>query len=91
MDSLSSAGAAFLLVFVADLGDKPQLMRLRRTSRYCPWPVWLAATVAVLPLNLLAVLVGASLLHWLPNQLLAELVAVWFVLFALVALLASIR
>ncbi len=82
MEAWSTAGAAFLLVFVAELGDKTQLLCLTLTSRYRPLQVWVAASAAFLVLNLLAVAVGASLQHWLPRQLLAIIVATLFLFFA---------
>lgn len=82
MEWWNTGVAAFALVFVAELGDKTQLLCLTLSRRYRPVQVWLAASAAFLLLNAIAVALGASLQHLIPRPLLAVVVALMFLFFA---------
>jgi len=86
---LSGAGATFALITLAEFGDKSQLVCMTLACRYRGLPVLLGAMAAFIVLNALAVLFGAAVARWLPEALLAGLVALLFGFFGLHALLAA--
>ena len=65
---LSVITSAFVLLFLAELGDKTQLMTMTLAHRYPVRPVVAGVFLAFLVLNLLAVLLGAALYRYLPQQ-----------------------
>lgn len=83
----STAGASFVLIFLAEFGDKSQLVCMTLAARHRPWPVLLGAVGAFAVLNLLAVLFGAVVAAWIPDFWLALGVAVLFGVFGMQALL----
>lgn len=87
--TLLDAAAAFGLVAIAELGDKSQLVCMGLAARHRAVPVLAGAVVAFALLNLIAVLFGASLAHWLPPWLIGVSVAVLFAVFGIRALLAA--
>ena len=85
-ESLSISLSSFTLIALAELGDKSQLVCMTLAARYRHWPVILGAATAFLVLNTLAVLFGAGVAAWLPERVMAGLVAVLFGAFGLHAL-----
>ncbi|MBU2965214.1 TMEM165/GDT1 family protein [Amphritea sp. 2_MG-2023] len=83
MDQLGSFAGAFLLVFLAEFGDKSQLVCMTLATRYRPLPVIFAAVVAFSVLNVLAVVVGSVAATWLPRSVVLTVVAVLFLWFGL--------
>lgn len=83
MDQLASVVGAFLLVFLAEFGDKSQLVCMTLATRYRIFPVLMGAVVAFAVLNLLAVLVGAVAATWLPRPVVLGVVAVLFLWFGI--------
>lgn len=83
---LSSAGASFLLIALAEIGDKSQLVCMTLAARHRGLPVVLGAISAFAVLNLLAVLFGAALAAWLPAWVVTSAVAVLFAAFGISAL-----
>ncbi|MBC7248060.1 MAG: TMEM165/GDT1 family protein [Actinobacteria bacterium] len=79
--------AAFGLLFVAELGDKTQLVILALAGRYSLRTVFLGAAAAFALLNALAVSAGAALYELLPEAVVGYGVAALFILFGLVTLL----
>ena len=61
-----AAVSAFLLVSLAEMGDKTQLMVLALASRRAPGWVWLGATLALAVTTGLAVLAAALIERWVP-------------------------
>jgi len=82
-DFLVTASAALGLVALAELGDKTQLVCMILATRHPPAPVLFGAVVAFAALNLLAVLFGAAAAAWLPEWLIAAIVATMFAVFGL--------
>lgn len=74
--------SAFTLLFVAEFGDKTQLMAMTLAHRYRILPVIIGTSSAFLLLNLLAVLVGDSLSRLLPRDLVLIAAGVLFLVFA---------
>jgi Ca2+/H+ antiporter, TMEM165/GDT1 family len=83
---LSSAGATFLLIALAEIGDKSQLVCMTLAARHRGLPVILGAVAAFAVLNLLAVLFGAAIAAWLPEWVVTAAVAVLFGFFGISAL-----
>ncbi len=83
---LSSAGATFLLIALAEIGDKSQLVCMTLAARHRGLPVVLGAVAAFAILNLLAVLFGAAIAAWLPEWLVTAAVAVLFAVFGISSL-----
>ncbi|MDO9533959.1 MAG: TMEM165/GDT1 family protein [Bacillota bacterium] len=58
----------FLLVFLAELGDKTQLSVLLLAAQDRPvWGVFLGASVALIMTSLIAVLIGSTLARYIPT------------------------
>jgi putative Ca2+/H+ antiporter (TMEM165/GDT1 family) len=83
---LSSAGATFLVIALAELGDKSQLVCMTLAARHRGLPVVAGALLAFALLNLLAVLFGAAVAAWLPAWVVSAAVAVLFAFFGVHAL-----
>ena len=83
---LSSAGATFLLIALAEIGDKSQLVCMTLAARHRPAPVIIGAISAFAILNLLAVLFGAAVAAWLPEWLVIFAVAILFGVFGISSL-----
>jgi putative Ca2+/H+ antiporter (TMEM165/GDT1 family) len=81
--------SAFTLISVAEIGDKSQLVCLALAMRYRLQPVILGVVFAFAVLNVLAVTVGATLALWLPESIIAVVVAAMFLLFGVQALRAQ--
>lgn len=87
VELLSISGASFLLVFLAEFGDKSQLVCMTLAAKHRHWPVLLGAVSAFAILNLLAVLFGAVVASWIPAFWLALIVAGLFGFFGIQSLL----
>lgn len=87
VELLSISGASFLLVFLAEFGDKSQLVCMTLAAKHRHWPVLLGAVTAFAILNLLAVLFGAVVASWIPAFWLALIVAGLFGFFGIQSLL----
>jgi len=79
--------SSFVLIALAEIGDKSQLVCMTLAARHRHWPVILGASIAFLILNTLAVLFGAGVAAWVPEQLMAGMVAVLFGAFGIHVLL----
>lgn len=77
------------MVFLAELGDKSQLVCMTLAAQHRHWPVLGGSAAAFLILNTLAVLFGAGLSHWIPERILAGTVAILFATFGIFALRAN--
>ena len=86
LEWLTATTTPFGLVFLAELGDKSQLVCMTLAARHRHRPVLAGATVAFLVLNTLAVVFGAGLSRWLPEQVLAAAVAILFAVFGILSL-----
>ncbi len=80
---------SFSLIGLAEMGDKSQLVCMALAARYRARPVLLGAIAAFALLNLLAVLLGAAIAEWVPQNAVALLVGILFLLFGLHALKQS--
>jgi putative Ca2+/H+ antiporter (TMEM165/GDT1 family) len=85
----SIALSTFTLVALAEIGDKSQLVCMTLAARHRHLPVLLGATTAFAILNALAVLFGAGIAAWVPERLMAGIVAAMFAAFGMHALLTA--
>lgn len=83
----STSATSFALISAAELGDKSQLVCMTLASRHRAAPVIWGAIAAFALLNTLAVVFGAAIANWLPDYLVAGIVALLFAGFGLHALL----
>ena len=86
-EPLSISLSTFAIIALAEIGDKSQLVCMTLATRHRHWPVLLGATAAFVILNVLAVLFGAGIAAWVPERLMAGIVAVMFAAFGVHALL----
>lgn len=87
VEQFSILGASFLLIFLAEFGDKSQIVCMTLAAKYRPWPVLLGSVTAFAVLNLLAVVFGAVVASWIPDSWLALIVAGLFGFFGVQSLL----
>lgn len=80
---LSVAVSAFALLFLAEMGDKSQLLVMTLAHRFRPLSVIIGSFAAFFVLNLLAVLVGQALFEWLPQAWLLLAAAGLFLFFGI--------
>lgn len=83
----TAALPSFVLVALAEIGDKSQLVCMTLASRHRPAPVFLGACLAFALLDALAVVFGAGIAALVPERILALAVAGLFAAFGLSALL----
>lgn len=77
--SLAVSSAA---IFIAELGDKSQLMALAFTARYRPWQVLLGITLATTLVHAVSVGLGVTLGAALPGELVSLVAGLAFLGFA---------
>lgn len=75
---LVALAVSFGVIFVAELGDKSQLMALTFATRFRPWPVLIGITVATAVVHLVSVAVGVGLGAALPTGWIALLAGLAF-------------
>ncbi|MEE9425106.1 MAG: TMEM165/GDT1 family protein [Methylococcales bacterium] len=75
-----------ILVFLAEIGDKSQIVCMTLAARHRGLPVLLGAVIAFAVLNLLAVIFGVFVAHVIPEIYVAVIVAMLFLLFGLQSL-----
>jgi putative Ca2+/H+ antiporter (TMEM165/GDT1 family) len=73
---------SFGVIFVAELGDKSQLMALAFAARYRPWPILLGITIATAVVHAASVAIGAVLGAQLPTRAISIVAALAFFAFA---------
>ena len=80
--SLTVVLSSFALLFLAEMGDKTQLMTMTLAHRYRALPVAIGVCAAFLVLNLLAVAVGEVLFRYVPRSAVLVAAGVMFLFFA---------
>jgi len=75
----------FLLITVAEFGDKTQLAVVGLSSTALPIAVWLGATAALITTSALGVLAGRTLLQKIPMTLLHRFSGIIFLILAVIA------
>ena len=72
----------FLTEFIAEMGDKTQLMLIALTSKYKLKDIILGTAAAILVLNGMAVLAGGLVSEFIPDWLIKTIAALAFLYFA---------
>jgi len=85
--------STFILIFLAELGDKTQLAAMARTasSGGAKWTVFMAASSALVVSTLVAVLFGHVLTKFIPEQALKIAAGGLFILFGILILWQALR
>jgi len=85
--------STFLLIFLAELGDKTQLTAMARAagSDGDKWTVFAAAGAALLLSTLLAVTVGRTLARFVPDHVIRLLAAILFLSFGFILLAGALQ
>jgi Ca2+/H+ antiporter, TMEM165/GDT1 family len=78
---LVATAVSFAVIFVAELGDKSQLMALTFATRFKPWPVLIGITAATAIVHLVSVAVGYGLGATLPTGWIALIAGIAFLAF----------
>ena len=78
-ESFSVFLSTFTLIGLAEIGDKSQLVCIALAARHRHWPIIMGASAAFLMLNTLAVVFGAGIAAWVPERVMAGMVALLFV------------
>jgi Ca2+/H+ antiporter, TMEM165/GDT1 family len=73
---------SFAVIFIAELGDKSQLMALAFATRYRAIDVLIGITVATLLVHLGSVVLGATVAKALPTDLITVIAGIAFFVFA---------
>ena len=79
---MSAFLVSFLVIFVAELGDKSQLMALAFAARYKALPVLLGITVATAIVHAVSVLFGAVVGAHIPTRPITIVAGAMFLVFA---------
>ena len=74
---------AFLMIFVAEMGDKTQLVALCLASRFNAWVVLGSITLATLVVHIFSVLLGGGVGKFLPAEWISLTAALAFIGFGL--------
>lgn len=83
----AAAAAAFITIFVAEFGDKTQLVSMCMACRYPPLQVLAGAMAALAVVIGLAVLVGGFLAAYIPHTLVAVLSGIVFIVIGIFSFL----
>jgi Ca2+/H+ antiporter, TMEM165/GDT1 family len=78
---LAATALSFAVIFVAELGDKSQLMALTFATRFKPWPVLIGITVATALVHLVSVGIGYGLGAALPTGWISLVAGIAFLVF----------
>ncbi|MGX6606670.1 TMEM165/GDT1 family protein [Micromonosporaceae bacterium Da 78-11] len=78
---LSALAISFAVIFVAELGDKSQLMAMTFATRFKPWPVLIGITVATAVVHAVSVGIGYGLGATLPTGWISLVAGVAFLAF----------
>ena len=78
---LAATALSFAVIFVAELGDKSQLMALTFATRFRPWPVLIGITVATAIVHAVSVGIGYGLGATLPTGWISLVAGIAFLAF----------
>ena len=78
----SAAGSTFLLVFLAELGDKTQLTTLTMAAKHgSPWPIFAGSALALVLSSLVGALAGGAIGQVVPAGTIRLVAGLAFLLF----------
>lgn len=79
----ATAITGYVLIAAAEIGDKSQLVCMTLASRHRAMPILFGAVSAFAFLNTLAVVFGVAIASWLPEYIVATIVAFLFAAFGI--------
>lgn len=79
---MGSLLVALAVVFLAEVGDKTEILTLALAARYGPWPVLAGVTLTTALLNAASVTLGIGLAHAIPGRAVTGLAGLTFLAFA---------
>ncbi|KPU42947.1 hypothetical protein OXPF_37160 [Oxobacter pfennigii] len=83
--------STFLLVFIAELGDKTQLTTmLLAAQNKSIWPVFLGASLALICSSLVGVFAGGVITKFVPPEVIQNCAAIAFILIGVLLLFGKI-
>ena len=90
--NLEVLGSAFVMIFLAELGDKTQIATFAFASEFnSPLSVFLGASVALVLTSVLGVAAGAALGRFVPARIMKVLSACVFLAFGVWTLVEAFR
>jgi Ca2+/H+ antiporter, TMEM165/GDT1 family len=84
--NLAIVAAVFPIIFIGELPDKTMFASLVLSTRGKPFSVWLGAAAAFTVHVVIATTIGVALFHLIPHRILDGVVAVMFLIGAVLAL-----
>jgi len=75
--------SSLFLIFIAELGDKTQLLALSFATKYKPTKVLIGVFIGTLVVHLLSVVIGEKLTGFIPEHLLRTIVGLSFIGFGI--------
>lgn len=86
------ATTAFVLILLAELGDKTQLVTASLAAQHSsPYAVFIGSTLALWAVSLIGVLIGGQLTRFLPLHVVRRVAGVLFLAFAVGILIQALR
>ncbi|MDG3085643.1 TMEM165/GDT1 family protein [Vibrio hannami] len=89
IELLTTSALSFGMIFLAEIGDKSQIVCMTLAARHKAKPVIFGSIAAFGLLNLLAVTLGTGLAHIIPHHWLVYLSAALFLAFGLSSIFSS--
>jgi rubrerythrin len=91
--NLKLFASTFVLIFLAELGDKTQLAAMARAAAggHAKWTVFLGASAALVLATLIAVLFGAALTRVVPESYIKIAAGILFIGFGIAILIGAFR
>lgn len=83
--------STFVLIFLAELGDKTQLTALARSATGGKWVVFAAASLALVCSTLVAVLFGSVIRRYIPEQNIKIAAGGLFLIFGVFTLVSALQ
>jgi putative Ca2+/H+ antiporter (TMEM165/GDT1 family) len=80
---IASSLTSFVLIMIAEIGDKSQMVCIALAARHKPLPVLLGSVVAFALLNALAMSFGVAIASWFPDYIVAGTMTILFVTFGI--------
>lgn len=88
---LKTIFTTFLLVFIAELGDKTQITTmLLAADNKSIWPVFIGASIALVCSSLVGVFAGSVLTKYIPPNLIQNAAAIAFIIIGILLLMGKI-
>lgn len=81
---------SFVMILLAELGDKTQLVTMSLAAQYSQVPVFIGSTLALWSVSLLGIFVGREIMRRVPLPLVHRAAGVLFLVFGFVTLYSAV-